>query len=402
MATILGLIGGSVRLIKPTKYIAYILGLVAVVAACIYFWLSQPLEFERRYLEQSNINSSDLTLRQQAERLGFFVGAATDDLSELNSELFENSFNSVTAGYSMKLGHLIDQPDDPKYNFKAADELVNTALSKGIRVRGHTLVWGKLSSVHKRPDLEVWLETYPRSERGKRLQELVDNQIEKVLNHYRGRVLEWDVVNEPIEVFFGAKLEANVFYKYLGEKYVENALRKAHEVDPNIELFVNEQFTSYSSKRAQFFYDYIKSLIDDGVPIHGIGLQNHMAFSLESPEEIAKYIKRFTELGLRVELTEFDARLRLFKNDPDPYLAQGRYYRDVLEACIKIPGFTGITYWGYSDRNSFYDEQDWLFFKPNEPMLLDAQLNPKPAYRLIEEFLDSISNERVGVSKIRQ
>jgi len=45
------------------------------------------------------------------------------------------------------------------------------------------------------------------------------------------------------------------------------------------------------------------------------------------PVALREYIQQLADRGLKVELTEVDARLRLFEDAEDPYEAQGRHVR---------------------------------------------------------------------------
>jgi endo-1,4-beta-xylanase len=94
-----------------------------------------------------------------------------------------------------------------------------------------------------------------------------------------------------------------------------------------------------------------------------------------------------------VELTELDINLLHFQFAPDPYQAQGEYYAALLKACLRNPMCRGITFWGFSDNDCWYDEVSPLVFpKPNEPFLFDANMNPKPAYtELYKTFKEALN-----------
>ena len=109
---------------------------------------------------------------------------------------------------------------------------------------------------------------------------------------------------------------------------------------------------------------------------------------LPSIENLKKYIERFTDLGLEVELTEVDARLRLFNKFDDPYLAQGELYGQILQICLENPGCIGLTFWGFSDAYCWLDKLPFIQ-KPTEPYLFDKDMNPKPGIeKLYNVFLN--------------
>ena len=60
-----------------------------------------------------------------------------------------------------------------------------------------------------------------------------------VMGRYEGRVTSWDVVNEPFEDG-SPLLRENIWHRTLGEDYVAEALRMAHDADPEAKLYIND------------------------------------------------------------------------------------------------------------------------------------------------------------------
>lgn len=358
---------------------------ILIITVITTYFMQQPMQFDKNYLTKKT-NVATLPVKLNASQARIFLGAAPNHIEQMLRPEFNQVFNSITPENALKISDLLNI-ETMTYNFEQADILVEQAISQNIRVRGHTLVFGKLSDQYKKPDLDLWLSQFPEHERKAKLTALVEQHIENVLNHYRGKILEWDVVNEPLDMFGNGNLEENVFYRYLGPDYIAQAFIKAKAVDPNITLYLNEQFYNYTDARAEAFYQLVVSLLNKGIPIEGIGLQGHMLFYLVTPKDTASFVQRFTNLGLKVQLTEFEARLRLFKDFADPYQAQGEYYRDVIQACYEINGFDGVTFWGVDDSYSWLNDMTWLFALPNEPYLLDAQQQAKPGLLLINQWL---------------
>jgi endo-1,4-beta-xylanase len=348
--------------------------IAASVLLMAAYYLS-PRTYERQYLQQSQ-DLSAISLRQEAERSGFYLGTAIS-AHQLGVDEVNRSFNSLTPENDLKLGLLIVDKQIGVYDFSTADSIVDFAIQNNFRIRGHTLVWGKLSSLFKHPDLDAYLSDFPEQDRSKILKDLVESHITTVLTRYQGKIAQWDVVNEPLEILGSGELEENVFYRYLGPGYIDSAFRLAHELDPDADLFLNELLFNYHDGRAEAYYELVRKMKEDGIPIHGVGFQSHVLYSLPSMDNITNYIKKFTDLGLKVEFTEVDARLRLFNDYEDPYQAQADFYGKLLEVCLDNPGCSGITFWGYTDAVCWLNE-NWIFPEPNEPFFFDHELNPKP------------------------
>src|SRR5687768_9113456 len=71
----------------------------------------------------------------------FPVGVAVDprSLSGADSALIVREFNSITAENAMKMERI--HPQENRYNWGAADSIVDFAVRNRIRLRGHTLCW---------------------------------------------------------------------------------------------------------------------------------------------------------------------------------------------------------------------------------------------------------------------
>lgn len=349
--------------------------IVLVLAAAAYlFW---PRRYARPYLEKPTPTETAAPLASAAR---FRLGAAVHDTEvDTFAAMAGSHFNSMTPANATKWGNLLVGGKLGRYDFTDADQLVNLALERSAHVRGHALVWGRFPGHGHPSDLEEVLKAAPDPRA--RLEQLLSEHISAVLGHFRGRIPQWDVVNEPLHLWQPA-WDDNVFYRTLGPDFVTRAFQLAHAADPSLELVLNEQLQSYEDEHAEKFFELVQQLKQSGVPLHGVGLQSHVLVSLPSVASLEAYMRRIASLGLFIEITELDVRVRLFSDDPDPYAAQGRYYRDLAAACLQQPACRGITVWGIGDRFTWIGEEPpfrWL--KPNDPLLFDDDLRPKPAYR---------------------
>jgi endo-1,4-beta-xylanase len=224
---------------------------------------------------------------------------------------------------------------------------------------------------------------------------LVADHIRTVVGRYRGRLTQYDVVNEPLTIFgspgaSGTGLEDYVFLKVLGPSYIREALDQAHAADPDAQLFINEFFVERPGPKQDYFYELIRGLVEAGAPLHGVGFQGHITppFGpqfLPSREELAAAVRRFTDLGLAVEITELDVTL----TDPATQLAQqAATYGDVFAACFTTPGCSGITTWGISDHDTWIRN---FFHVEGAPLLFDTQFLPKPAYFAVRDVLQDLA-----------
>ena len=299
------------------------------------------------------------------------VGAAVD-AELLGDEAYVRTllreFNAVTPENAMKWGPV--HPTEGEWRFDSADRVVELAEAHGLEIHGHTLVWHR--------QLPPWID---RGMTRRRLAAELARHVETLAGRYRGRVASWDVVNEAVADRGG--LRRTVFLRVLGPGYVADAFRLAHAADPAARLYYNDFEADALGPKADAVYALVCRLLDDGVPIHGVGLQMHLrAARPPVPASIAAHVARLTALGLLVRISEMDVRIRRVRRG-DPLARQRRVYEDAIGACAGMPGFAGVTFWGVSDAHSWIHDE----FGADAPLLFDRDYAPKPAYFGVRDAL---------------
>lgn len=374
---------------KPLRKIGKWLGIsaggAAVIAAAVYGYFMRPIHIPAA--PAANAQTALTDTKERLAKANFYLGAGVYAADDINHPAFAGFFNSYSSINELKIGSVLKSPQERIYDFTQADKFISLAQQQNLRIRGHALVFGKLSDVYERPNLQTWLDKHYQDATQKRdaLQKLVDHHIDTMLSRYKGRIGQWDVVNEPLDLFGQGKLEDNVFLRTLGPDYIARAFTRAHAADSDAKLFLNEQFDRYTGPRAEAFINLVQALKEKGVPLHGVGLQHHMLFTLAAAQETKEFIERLAALGVEVEITELDARLRLFADAQNPHLAQAEYYRDIIKTCFGISACKGVTFWGLHDQDAWHKEIPWMFPNPNAPYLFDEQKAAKIAVQLIGE-----------------
>lgn len=94
-----------------------------------------------------------------------------------------------------------------------------------------------------------------------------------------------------------------------GTTYIEQACRWAHAADPKALLFYNDYGAEPINAKSDAIYQMAQDFKSRGVPLDGIGMQAHLTTSTAPLASIESNVKRLTDLGLQVQLTEFDVRL---------------------------------------------------------------------------------------------
>ncbi|HEU5354696.1 MAG TPA: endo-1,4-beta-xylanase [Actinocrinis sp.] len=329
------------------------------------------------------------SLRELAERIGLRFGTAvipfdldTPDYAAVLAE----QFSVVTPGNEMKWQ--VVEPQQGVYDWSGADRLVKFAEQHGQLVRGHVLLWH-----NQLPD---WLTTGVANGTisSTELASLLKQRIFTEVGRYRGRIWQWDVANEFFTDSNPSTLNPDDFWiKNLGPDIIPQAFRWAHEADPHALLFYNdyniagEDGTNAKSDAA---YAWLKQMLAQGVPIHGVGDQGHLDTQYGFPTKMTDNLKRFAALGLKVAITEAD--VRTFVDGPDTQVptdhlatfAHPYEYSQMLKAALAVPECISFTVWGFGDKDS------WVpgFFKGEGfANIYDVNLQPKPAYFDLQQDL---------------
>ncbi|MDR0371169.1 MAG: endo-1,4-beta-xylanase [Prevotellaceae bacterium] len=335
----------------------------------------------------------------------FYFGAAIN-LTQISGEdpeaieLLKTQFNAIVAENCMKSMFL--QPDEDKFYFDDADRFVALGEANNMYITGHTLIWHSQA-----PD---WF--FSDSEGNDVSREVMIERMRKhittVVQRYKGRVKGWDVVNEAI--LDDGSWRNSKFYRIVGEDFVKLAFRFAHEADPDAELYYND-YSMANHGRRNSVIALVKSIRDEGLRIDGIGMQGHMSMEYPSVEEFEKSLIAFSELGVKVMITELDlsvlpnprqdvgadvATSVEYRQEMNPYVdglppdveqAWENRYMDFFRLFIKHSDkIARVTTWGISDADSW--KNNWpMPGRTDYPLLFDRNHQPKP---IVEKLLEAV------------
>jgi endo-1,4-beta-xylanase len=325
------------------------------------------------------------SLRQQADSAGILIGTAVraPQLSETDySATLAREFNLVEAEDAMKWWVL--RPDAQTFDFSQGDRIVEFARTHSMKVRGHTLVWGRSNP--------AWL-TEPRFT-AEQLSTLLQGHIQRVVSHYRGEVFAWDVVNEAFDE--RGQLRSSLWYDQPGiglagkaTAYIEQVFRWAHAADPAALLFFNDAEAETMNVKSDAILAMVQDFKRRGVPINGVGLQMHIFDLRPDVAGIEANIARFSALGIQVHITELDVALATDEGGQVRNTAdlgrQADIYRAIAQACLRHPGCSAIQAWGFTDRYSWI--RSTTKGTKGAALPFDRAYAPKPAYFALREAL---------------
>ena len=325
------------------------------------------------------------TLSTLAKKKGIYIGAAVGSpfwgTDPRYKETLAREYNIIVPENAMKFDQLETKRNT--FNYKNADDLAAFAAANGMALRGHNLVWHQASG---------WLEAATTLGRDEMLA-ILKNHIDNVVGHYKGKILEWDVVNEALDDNAGLR---NTFWRQrVGDDYLDSAYAWAHRADPAALLFYNDYSGEGMGGKADRVYALVKGLQDRGIPIHGVGLQCHFESGKSfSASDIDKNIKRLGALGLRVSITELDFRMQL-PADSAARAVQKANYALLLKTCLDNSNCKSFLTWGFTDASSWVPD---FFAGWGDALPFDKDYTPKPAYDGLKETLLQALPIRGGAS----
>jgi endo-1,4-beta-xylanase len=320
----------------------------------------------------------------------FHIGAAVNPITiESQRSLLAYHFNSLTAENEMKFSSV--HPQEELYTFENADVIAAFAREHGTALRGHTLVWH-----NQTPDWLFENETGGLVERGVLLERLKAH-IQTVVGRYKDIIYAWDVVNEVISDDAddqNAYLRPSKWLDIAGENFIAKAFEFAHEADPQALLFYNDYNESDPHKRERIFR-LVRSLLDQDVPIHGVGLQAHWNLYDPSLNDMRAAIERYAQLGLQLQLTELDVsvfrfedrRTDLVQPSQEMLELQAERYESIFRLLHEYKEhISAVTFWGAADDYTWLDNFP-VRDRKNWPFLFDESHRPKEAYQRVARIV---------------
>lgn len=384
----------------------YFLLAVPLALACMPPAPSNPSSATMVSSETIQQTPSEVAPLKDAFKSKFRIGTAVSTAvlrgqDSAGERLLSRHFDALTAENSMKPEGI--QPREGEFTFADADRLVEIAEKAGASVVGHTLVW------HSQTPRWFFLGKDGQPVTRELALERLRTHIKTVVGRYKGKIKEWDVVNEAINDGPGV-LRQTPWLRAIGDDYIAEAFRAAHEADPDAILVYNDYNIELDYKRPKAL-ELLKKLVDQKVPINAVGIQAH--WRIENPPfaETEKAIKEFSALGLKVMITELDMGVlptkyqgadisRTETMTPEQVAVINPYtkglpaevakvhadkLREAFELFLRHKDVIGrVTLWGVDDGHS------WLNGFPirgrtDYPLLFDRELKPKPAFFEIQK-----------------
>ncbi|MCX5402248.1 endo-1,4-beta-xylanase [Streptomyces sp. NBC_00102] len=310
----------------------------------------------------SDAHAAETTLGAAAAQSGRYFGTAiaSGRLGDsAYTSIASREFNMVTAENEMKID--ATEPQRGQFNFSNADRVYNWAVQNGKQVRGHTLAWHS-----QQPS---WMQSLS----GSSLRQAMNDHINGVMAHFKGKIAQWDVVNEAFaDGNSGGRRDSNL--QRTGNDWIEVAFRTARAADPSAKLCYNDyNIENWNWAKTQGVYNMVKDFKSRGVPIDCVGFQSHFNSGSPYDSNFRTTLQNFAALGVDVAVTELDIQG-----------ASSTTYANVVNDCLAVSRCLGITVWGVRDSDSWRSG--------DAPLLFNNDGSKKSAYNAVLNALNSGSS----------
>jgi GH35 family endo-1,4-beta-xylanase len=274
----------------------------------------------------------------------------TPQENELYQRRFAELFNYATVGFYWKWY----EPQRGQPNYAYTDKVVAWCSERGIRMKGHPLLWANEAGV------PAWSKDQPNPD-------LQKARVTEILGRYGQKIAAWEVVNEPA---------------HLDGIAIDEPYRWARAADAEAYLIVNDYDVLGNGYPP--FFELLQKAKAAGVPFDGIGIQAHeprtMRFPLASVKDI---LDHYARLGKDLHITEFTPTSagQPITGDSDGGTwdeeTQAQYAQKFYRVCFAHPAVVAITWWDLCDEGA------WL----KGGGLLRKDLSPKPAYDTLRKLI---------------
>lgn len=325
--------------------------------------------------------------------------------------------------------HVKEPKKEPHWRRPAADPVVEFCESKGIRLHGHTIIWGnrkwqnpnwimqncmipeekekmdKLIVKHGNPDNYPDSETYSEAYKQltsdqleqmfpdltKKMKWLFEKRITELAAYYGDRIHSWDVVNESATDYEKGLMVpgsgiCKSTYGIMPGDYTYEAFKVATGVFPeNVRLNIND----YNLR--QCYPDQTKDLLSRGCKVDIMGSQMHLfnpqqcldiaaGKEIQTPAHVWDWDKRLSQAGLPIHLSEIT--ITAPGNDTYGRKVQAIITQNLYRLWFSLELMMGITWWNVVDDCG----------APGEPSisgLFTRDMVAKPAFYALDNLINN-------------
>jgi len=290
-------------------------------------------------------------VRVEQQRHEFWFGAAlasqmfgeraNPEVAAQYKKVFLENFNAAVTENALKWPSM--ERRQGQVDYSVVDAILQWTDEHEIPLRGHNIFWGIRNFV------QPWVLALDDAT----LRQTLKARALDIGTRYRGRFAEYDLNNEMIH--------GNYYEERLGPQITRDMAAWVRQGDPNAVLFLND-YDILTGNRLNDYVAHIRGLLDQGVPIGGIGVQGHLHGDSFDPAVLQASLAKLAEFKLPICVTEFNfpGQRSKYYNRRDAKLsdeeeqAKAKAIVDYYRICFAQPQVKGILMWG------FWEGANWI------------------------------------------
>ena len=292
---------------------------------------------------------------------------------------FGELFNSATLPFYWKtLEPVKGQPrytaDSPyEYRRPATDPIVDFCEQKGVHMKGHAMIYGIRSWGHP-----TWM-----SDDREVMEQEFEAHIKELAKRYKGRIHNWDVVNECLN-------QAN--RGVMPDDYTYKSWSWAMKYFPKSVTFnSNECDMRWDIQRIRRYVEIVRDLVDRGARVDYMGIQMHILrpklasaiaageSDVLNPDKIWERLNILTEAERPIFISE--VTVSATDDSEEGRAIQKMLARNLYRIWFSHPQVAGITWWNMVDGGAVAGE-------PSYSGLFDMDMKRKPSYEALDNLIN--------------
>ena len=292
---------------------------------------------------------------------------------------FGELFNSATLPFYWKtLEPVKGQPryaaDSPyEYRRPATDPIVDFCEQKGVHMKGHAMIYGIRSWGHP-----TWM-----SDDREVMEREFEAHIKELAKRYKGRIHNWDVVNECLN-------QAN--RGVMPDDYTYKSWSWAMKYFPKSVTFnSNECDMRWDTQRIRRYVEIVRDLVDRGARVDYMGIQMHILrpklasaiaageSDVLNPDKIWERLNILTEAERPIFISE--VTVSATDDSEEGRAIQKMLARNLYRIWFSHPQVAGITWWNMVDGGAVAGE-------PSYSGLFDMDMKRKPSYEALDNLIN--------------
>lgn len=295
---------------------------------------------------------------------GLFENYMPEKDKENFKQKFLENFNAAVTENAVKWGNMERRKGE--INYRVVDGILAWTEENNIPLRGHNIFWG----------IPKFVQPWVKELNDEELEQTLKNRALTLTARYKGRFAEYDLNNEMIH--------GNYYEERLGSGITKKMADWCITGDPGIKLFVND-YDILTGNRLADYMAHIRSLLAQGIPLAGIGVQGHLHGDTFDRAALKNALDSLAVFHLPVRITEFNIpgqRSKYYRDEnleitPDDEELKAKELVDYYRICFAHPAVEGILMWG------FWEGANWI----PESSLYKRDWSPTPAAEAFKKLV---------------